>query len=152
MDRKTILAAVDHTLLKQTATRGEIRALCEDAARYGTASVCVPPVFVAFAREVLAGRSKVCTVIGFPNGNATSAVKAFETKDAVINGADEIDMVANLSLVREGDWDGVGADIAAVRAACPGKVLKVIVETCLLTEDEKKKLPSVVCAAGADYI
>ncbi len=152
MDRKTILAAVDHTLLKQTATHGEIRALCEDAARYGVASVCVPPIFVAFANKILAGRVKVCTVIGFPNGNATSAAKAFETADAVKNGADEIDMVANLSLVREGDWDGVGADIAAVRAACPGKVLKVIVETCLLTEEEKEKLPSVVAAAGADFI
>ena len=152
MDQKTILAAVDHTLLRQTATHDEIRALCEDAAAYGTASVCVPPAFVAFAKEVLRGRTKVCTVIGFPNGNSTSEAKAFETRDAVKNGADEIDMVANLSLVREGDWSGVKSDIAAVRAACPGKVLKVIVETCLLTETEQEILPSVVADAGADYI
>ena len=152
MDRKEIVSKVDHTLLKQTATHGEIRALCEEAARYGAASVCVPPCFVSFAREVLRGRASVCTVVGFPNGNTTSAVKAFETEDAVRNGADEVDMVANLSLIREGDWDGVKADIAAVRAACPGKVLKVIVETCLLTEAEKKALPEIVAAAGADFI
>ena len=148
MDRKALLKTVDHTLLKQTATHEQIRLLCEEAARYGTASVCVPPCFVSFARVCLAGRIPVCTVIGFPNGNATTAVKAFETEDAVKNGADEIDMVANLSLIREGNWDAVKADIAAVRAACPGKILKVIVETCLLTEEEKKELP----AAGADYI
>ena len=152
MDRKELLSKVDHTLLKQTATHDQIRVLCEEAARYGTASVCVPPVYVSFAREVLKGASAVCTVIGFPNGNATTASKVFETKDAVLNGADEIDMVANLSLIREGDDEGVVSDIASVREACPGKVLKVIVETCLLTEEEKKKLPALVARAGADYI
>lgn len=152
MENRELLRAVDHTLLKQTATREEIRALCEDAARYGVASVCVPPCHVAFAKEILAGKCAVCTVIGFPNGNTTTAAKAFEAADAVARGADEIDMVANLSCVREGDWEGVRADIAAVRAACPGKILKVIVETCLLTEEEKKKLPAVVFAGGGDFI
>lgn len=152
VNREFILSKVDHTLLAQTATHDEIRALCEDAAEYHVASVCVPPHYVSFAKEVLAGRVAVCTVIGFPNGNATTAAKVFETKDAVANGADEIDMVANLSLVREGDWDGVRADIAAVRDACPGKILKVIVETCLLIREEKKCLCTVVAAGGADFI
>ena len=152
MTHREILSHVDHTLLRQTATKAEIAALCEEAARYGVASVCVPPHFVTFARGVLKGRIAVCTVVGFPNGNTTTAAKVYETRNAVARGADEIDMVANLSLVREGDLDGVRADIEAVRAACPGKILKVIVETCLLTEEEKRALPAVVAASGADYI
>lgn len=152
MELKTILSKVDHTLLRQTATWEEICKLCDEGIRYGVASVCIPPCFVKAASEYLAGRLPVCTVIGFPNGYMTTAAKAFETREAVANGADEIDMVINLGFLREKHFDKVEADIAAVRAACPGKILKVIVETCLLTEEEKIKMCKIVGNSGADFI
>lgn len=152
MDQKEILAKVDHTLLLVTATWEEIRELCDDAMRYGTASVCIPPCYVRQAKEYVGGRMKVCTVIGFPNGNHTTAVKVFEAKDAVENGADELDMVINIGMVKAGDFGGVLEEIRAVRAACPGRLLKVIIETCLLTEAEKIKLCQVVTESGADFI
>ncbi len=152
MDRKEILAKVDHTLLLQTATWEEIRALCDDAMHYGTASVCIPPCYVRQAKEYMGGRMKVCTVIGFPNGNHTTAAKVFEAKDAVANGADELDMVINIGMVKAGDFDGVLEEIRAVKAACHDRLLKVIIETCLLTEEEKIRLCHVVTESGADYI
>ncbi len=147
-----ILSKCDHTLLLQTATPNEIIALCDDALEYNTASVCIPPCYVRLASEYLKGRVKVCTVIGFPNGNATSEVKAFETADAVKNGADEIDMVINVGALRAGNTEYVLNDIIAVRNACKGKILKVIIETCLLTDEEKKTMCDIVYRAGADYI
>ena len=152
MELRNILSKVDHTLLRQTATWEEIRTLCDDGVRYGTASVCIPPSYVARAHDYLAGRLLVCTVIGFPNGYMTTAVKVAETKDAVANGADEIDMVINLGDLRDGRYDAVASEIAAVRAACSGKVLKVIIETCLLTEEEKIRMCSIVGESGADFI
>ena len=152
MELRNILSKVDHTLLRQTATWEEIRTLCDDGVRYGTASVCIPPSYVARAHDYLAGRLPVCTVIGFPNGYMTTAVKVAETKDAVANGADEIDMVINLGDLRDGRYDAVASEIAAVRAACSGKVLKVIIETCLLTEEEKIRMCSIVGESGADFI
>lgn len=146
-----ILAAVDHTLLSQTAVWEEIRALCDDAVKYGCASVCVPPTYVKKAAEYIAGKTMVCTVIGFPNGYSTTAVKCFEAREAAENGADEIDMVVNLGLVREGRFDEVREEIDAVCAAC-GKPVKVIVETCLLTREEKIKLCEVVSASQALFI
>ena len=152
MKDKDILSIVDHTLLKQTATWQQIRQLCDDAVAFETASVCIPPAFVKQAKEYLDGRMKVCTVIGFPNGYNTTAVKVYETQDAVKNGADEIDMVINIGRVKEGDFDFVEGEIKAVRQACLGKILKVIIETCLLTEEEKVKLCQIVADSGADYI
>ena len=147
-----ILSVCDHTLLLQTATPSEIVALCEDALKYKTASVCVPPCYVALASETLKGSVPVCTVVGFPNGNSTVASKCFETREAVENGADEIDMVINIGYLRAGNIDYVRNEISAVRNECKGKTLKVIIETCLLTESEKKLMCSVVAEAGADYI
>lgn len=152
MDQKELLAKVDHTLLLQTATWEEIRALCDDAMHWGTASVCIPPCYVRQAKEYVGGRMKVCTVIGFPNGNHTTATKVFETEDAVANGADEIDMVINIGMVKAGNYDFVLEEIRAVRAACHGRLLKVIIETCLLTEAEKIKMCGIVTESGADYI
>ena len=152
MELKELLSHVDHTLLAQDCTPEEIRNLCADAVHYGTASVCIPPRYVSLARDCCAGQTAVCTVIGFPNGYNTTAAKAFETRDAVENGADEIDMVIPVGAVKAGDWDAVEADIRAVRAACPGKILKVIIETCLLTDAEKIRLCALVGACGADYI
>lgn len=152
MDQKELLAKVDHTLLLQTATWEEIRELCDDAMHWGTASVCIPPCYVRQAKEYVGGRMKVCTVIGFPNGNQTTAVKVFETEDAVENGADEIDMVINIGMVKAGNYDFVLEEIRAVRAACHGRLLKVIIETCLLTEAEKVKMCGIVTESGADYI
>lgn len=152
MDQKELLAKVDHTLLLQTATWEEIRALCDDAMHFGTASVCIPPCYVRQAKEYVGGRMKVCTVIGFPNGNHTMATKVFETEDAVANGADEIDMVINIGMVKAGNYDFVMEEIRAVRAACHGRLLKVIIETCLLTEAEKIKMCGIVTESGADYI
>ncbi len=152
MNINEILNKCDHTLLLQTATTSEINALCADALRYKTASVCVPPCYVRQAAEMLKGEVKVCTVIGFPNGNTTSNCKAFETREAVENGADEIDMVINLGALREGNYDYVRDDIIAVRNACKGKILKVIIETCLLTDDEKRIMCKIVSESGADYI
>lgn len=152
MDRAEIFEKVDHTLLAQTATWEDIRQICDDAANYGTASVCIPPAYVKQAKEYLAGRVKVCTVIGFPNGYHTTAVKEFETRDAVANGADEIDMVINLGWVKEKAFDKVEKEICVLKNACQGRILKVIIETCLLTEEEKIKMCETVTNAGADYI
>lgn len=152
MDIKDILKTCDHTLLRVDCRSDEIRALCDQAVKYGCASVCIPPCHVAGAKRYVGDRLKICTVIGFPNGYMTSAAKAFETEDAVKNGADEIDMVINLSMVKDGCWDDVARDISAVRRACRGKILKVIIECCLLTDEEKKRLCAVVAECGADYI
>ncbi|MBR5295369.1 MAG: deoxyribose-phosphate aldolase [Clostridia bacterium] len=152
MTEKEILSHVDHTLLSQSATWDEIRALCEDAIRFGTASVCIPPSYVKKAKDFCGERMKVCTVIGFPNGYHIPEVKAFEAKKAVEDGADEIDMVINIGLVKEEKWDEVQAEIALVREACAGKILKVIIETCLLNEKEKIEMCRITGAAGADYI
>ena len=152
MELKDILARCDHTLLRPDCTSGEIKDLCDQAVKYGCASVCIPPCHVAGAKRYVGNRMKVCTVIGFPNGYMTTAAKAYETVDAVKNGADEIDMVVNLSMVKDACWGDVAADIRAVRAACPGKVLKVIIECCLLTDDEKVKLCGIVSDCRADYI
>ncbi len=152
MNKEQILSHVDHTLLSQTATEEEIRTLCEEAVRFGTASVCVPPSQVRWAKSCVEGRTAVCTVIGFPNGYATTAVKCFEAAEAVRDGADEIDMVINLGWVRERRYDRVLDEIRAVKAACGDKLLKVIVETCLLTAEEKIQLCRVVSESGAEYI
>lgn len=152
MDVKKILSYCDHTLLSQGATEDEIRALCDDGIRFGTASVCIPPCHVKMAKEYVKGRLAICTVIGFPNGYMTAEAKVFETANAVQNGADEIDMVINIGLVKDKKYDAVLAEIRKVRAACEGKLLKVIVETCLLSEEEKIEMTRVVSASGADYI
>lgn len=152
MDRKEILSKVDHTLLAQTATWEEIRQICDDAVSYGTASVCIPPSYVKRAEAYLAGRVKVCTVIGFPNGYHTTAVKEFETRDAIANGADEIDMVINLGWLRDKQFERVEEEIRVLKNACGDKLLKVIIETCLLTEEEKIRMCQIVTDAGADYI
>ena len=152
MDIKDILARCDHTLLRTDCTAAEIRALCDDAIRFGCASVCIPPAHVAGAKRYVNGQMKICTVIGFPNGYNTTAAKVFETEDAVKNGADEIDMVINLSMVKDGCWQDVEKDIMAVREATRGYVLKVIIECCLLTDEEKIKLCEIVSASGAEYI
>ncbi len=152
MDVKDILAKCDHTLLAQTATWDEIKAVCDDGVKYGTASVCIPPCYVKQASEYLAGRLPVCTVIGFPNGYNATEVKCFEAWKAVKDGADEIDMVINIGAVKAGDYDYVLQEIREVKAACEGRLLKVIIETCLLTDEEKIKLCGIVTEAGADYI
>ena len=152
MDVKQILSYCDHTLLSQTATWEEIRVICDDGMRYGTASVCIPPSFVRMAKEYVGERLKICTVIGFPNGYNTTAVKCFETRDAVAAGADEIDMVINLGDLKMGKDDVVENEIRAIKAACDGRLLKVIIETCLLTEDEKLRMCGIVTRAGAEYI
>ena len=152
MDIKDILARCDHTLLRTDCTAAEIRALCDDAIRFGCASVCIPPAHVAGAKRYVDGKMKICTVIGFPNGYNTTAVKVFETKDAVENGADEIDMVINVGELKSGNTVYVENEIKAVRAACEGKILKVIIETCLLTENEKITMCDIVTRSGADYI
>ena len=152
MNINEILSYCDHTLLLQTATKDEIIALCDDALKFKTASVCIPPCYVRLASDYLKGRVKVCTVIGFPNGNTTSECKAFETAQAIANGADEIDMVINIGALREGDTEYVKNDILAVRNACIGKVLKVIIETCLLTDEEKKLMCQIVAECKADFI
>ncbi|MCI2049835.1 MAG: deoxyribose-phosphate aldolase [Lachnospiraceae bacterium] len=152
MDIEKILAKVDHTLLLQTATWDEIRVICDDAVHYHTASVCIPPCYVRAAREYLGDRMRICTVIGFPNGNTTTAVKVFETEDALRNGADEIDMVINIGMLKAGDDAGVLDEVRAVRQACKGRILKVIIETCLLSEAEKIRMCGIVTEAKADFI
>ena len=152
MEQKEILSKVDHTLLAQTATWEEIKVICDDAVAYQTASVCIPPSYVKQAAEYLGDKMPVCTVIGFPNGYNTTAVKIFETADAVKNGAEEIDMVINLGWVKEGRYDLVKEEIQAVKKACGGKLLKVIIETCLLTEEEKIRMCRTVTEADAEYI
>lgn len=152
MNVSYILSKVDHTLLSQSATWDEIRALCDDGLKYGTASVCIPPSYVKDAADYLGGRLPVCTVIGFPNGYNTTACKCFEASDAVENGADEIDMVINIGWVKDGLYDNVLEEINAVKAACHGRLLKVIIETCLLTEEEKIRMCEIVSASDADFI
>ena len=152
MEIKEILAKCDHTLLAPTATPDDIRRICDEGIEFGTASVCIPPCYVDLAARYSGGRIPICTVIGFPNGNMTTAAKCFETRDAVANGASEIDMVINIGMLRAGRVDYVRDEIAAVRAECRGRVLKVIIETCLLTDEEKKLMCSVVAQGGADYI
>ena len=152
VDVKKILAMCDHTLLSQTATWAEIRAICDDGMKYGCASVCIPAAYVKQAAEYCEGKLPICTVIGFPNGYATTAAKCFMTADAVANGADEIDMVINLGWVKDAKWDDLLAEIRAVKEACGGKLLKVIIETCFLTEEEKVEMCRIVTASGADYI
>lgn len=152
MDFRDMLSKCDHTLLRQDSTWDEIKKLCDEGVKYGVASVCIPPSFVKRACEYLCGRLPVCTVIGFPNGYSTTAVKVAETEDAVANGADEIDMVINVGFVKDRMWDELLSELKAVRAACRGKVLKVIIETCLLTRDEKIELCRIVSESGADYI
>ena len=152
MTERELLQAVDHTLLKQTATWEQIREICEDAMRFQTASVCIPPSFVRQASEYLGGRCAVCTVIGFPNGYCTTAVKVFETEDAVRNGADEIDMVINLGWVKEKEYGRILDEINQVKKACGGRILKVIIETCLLNEEEKIRLCRTGTGSEADFI
>ena len=152
MDHAKLLNKVDHTLLAQGATWEEIRQICDDAIRFKTASVCIPPSYVKQAKGYVGDRMKICTVIGFPNGYNTTAVKEFETRDAIENGADEIDMVINIGWVKDGRYDLVEEEIRCLKAACGDKILKVIIETCLLTDTEKIRMCEVVTAAKADFI
>ena len=152
MNTAEILKHVDHTLLTQTATWEEIRQICDDGIAYGTASVCIPPSYVKQAKEYVQDRVAVCTVIGFPNGYMTTKTKEFETRDALENGADEIDMVVNIGWVKDQKFDMIEQEIRTLKAACGTKILKVIIETCLLTDEDKIQMCSVVTNAGADYI
>ena len=152
MDIKEILSKCDHTLLAQGATWEQIKVICDDGVKYGTASVCIPASYVKQAKEYVGEKLPICTVIGFPNGYSTTAVKCFETEDAVKNGADEIDMVINIGWLKDKRYDDLLNEIRAVKAACGGKLLKVIIETCLLTDEEKIKMCEIVSASGADYI
>ena len=152
MKLQEILSKCDHTLLAQTATWEEIKAICDDGMKYRTASVCIPASFVKQAKEYVGGKLPICTVIGFPNGYDTTAAKCFMASDAVDNGADEVDMVINIGWAKEGKFHAVRDEIAAVKKACKGKLLKVIIETCLLTDEEKIALCKAVSDSGADYI
>ena len=152
MNKQEIMRHVDHTILTTTATWEQVQAICDQGLKYNTASVCIPPRYVKKAHQYLGNRLKVCTVIGFPNGYQMPEVKVFETEDAVRCGADEIDMVINLGLVKAGDWEGVLSEIKAVKASCKGRILKVIVEACQLTYEEKLAVCRVVSMSGADFI
>ena len=152
MDINLILSKCDHTLLKQDATFEQIKGICDDAIKYNTASVCIPPSFVKAASDYVGGKVKICTVIGFPNGYNTTDVKCFEAADAVKNGADEIDMVINIGWVKEKKYSLILDEINKVKASCDGKLLKVIIETCLLTDEEKKEMCRIVSDSRADYI
>ena len=152
MDVKEILKHCDHTLLKQESTWAQIKEICDDGMKYHCASVCIPASYVHQAAEYVGNDLKICTVIGFPNGYSTTAVKVFETEDAIRNGADEIDMVINIGWVKDQKWDDLLGEMKAVKESCQGRILKVIVEACLLTEEEKIKLCELVTASGADYI
>jgi deoxyribose-phosphate aldolase len=152
MELKDILAKCDHTLLAQTATWEDIKAICDDGMKYSTASVCIPASFVKQAKEYVGEKLAICTVIGFPNGYATTKAKCFMAADAVENGADEVDMVINIGWAKEGKWEDLTAEIAAIKAACGSKILKVIIETCLLTDEEKIALCKCVSDSGADFI
>ena len=152
MEAKNILKHVDHTLLTQTATWSDIKMILNDAIAYGTASACIPPSYVKQASEYVEDKLVICTVIGFPNGYMTTAVKEFETKDAIANGAEEIDMVINIGWLKDQKYDLIEDEIRTLKAACGDKILKVIIETCLLTDEEKIKMCQIVTAAGADYI
>ena len=152
MNIKEILSKCDHTLLTQSATWADIKAICDDGIKYSTASVCIPPSFVKEAKEYVQDKLAICTVIGFPNGYNTTAVKVFETADAIANGADEIDMVINIGDLKAKKHEAILGEIRAIKEACGEKILKVIIETCLLTDEEKAKMCEIVTAAGADYI
>ena len=152
MTKNEIMKYVDHTLLLQGATWDDIKAICDDGLKYGTASVCIPPSYVKEAAEYLGGRLAVCTVIGFPNGYNTTKIKCAETADAIENGAEEIDMVINIGDLKGGRYDRILEEIKAIKAVCGDKILKVIIETCLLTDEEKIRMCKVVTEAGADFI
>ncbi len=152
MEIKEILKYVDHTLLKQEATWEQMKVICDDAIKFSTASVCVPPSFVKECKDYCGDKMKICTVIGFPNGYNTTATKVFETEDAIKNGADEIDMVINIGWAKEKKFDLIKEEIKAIKKACGEKILKVIIETCLLTDEEKKEMCKAVTEAGADFI
>ncbi len=152
MDVKKILAACDHTLLLQGATWEEIRGICDGAMKYQTASICIPPCYIQRARDYMGDRMRICTVIGFPNGNMTTESKVFETKDALAKGADEIDMVINIGMLKAGEDDYVLEEIRAIKEACGDHILKVIIETCLLTDEEKIRMCQIVTESGADFI
>jgi len=152
MDIRKILAAVDHTLLAQTATWEQIKQICDEGIEYKTASVCIPPSFVKRAKEYVGEKLAICTVIGFPNGYSTTAAKVCETQDALANGADEIDMVINIGDLKDKRYNDLLNEIKSIKSACGGKILKVIIETCLLTDDEKIKMCQIVTEAGADFI
>ena len=152
MDLRKLCSMVDHTLLKQTATWDQIKALCDEAMEFGTASVCTPPCYVKQAHDYVQGKLTICTVVGFPNGNMTTNAKEFETLEALANGAEEIDMVINIGMLRAGNTDYVANEIRRLKEACGRRILKVIIETCLLTEEEKKTMCRIVTDCGADFI
>lgn len=152
MDIKKILSSVDHTLLSQTATWEEIKTICDDGMKYNVASVCIPTCYVKKAKDYVGNKLKVCTVIGFPNGYSTTKTKVYETKDAIDNGADEIDMVINIGMLKDGLYSEVEDEIRQIKGACGDKILKVIIETCLLTDEEKIKMCDIVTNSGADFI
>ena len=152
MDQNEILRRVDHTILAPTAVWEQVKQACDDGKRLGVASVCIPPRYVKKANDYVGNTLKICTVVGFPNGYSTPEVKVFETEDAIRDGADEIDMVINQGLAKEGDWEGLLAEIRAVKASCQGRILKVIIEACSFTEEEKISLCRVVSMSGADFI
>ncbi len=152
MDLRKLCSMVDHTLLKQTATWDQIKALCDEAMEFGTASVCIPPCYVKQAHDYVQGKLTICTVVGFPNGNMTTNAKEFETLEALANGAEEIDMVINIGMLRAGKTDYVANEIRRLKEACGRRILKVIIETCLLTEEEKKTMCRIVTDCGADFI
>jgi len=152
MNKEEILNKVDHTLLSQTATWEEIKTICDDGIKYNVASVCIPPCFVKRAKEYVGQNLKICTVIGFPNGYQTTETKVFETTDAIKNGADEIDMVINIGNVKDNKYDEILTEINAIKEACNGKILKVIIETCLLTDEEKAEMCKIISKSNADYI
>lgn len=152
MDINEILSKCDHTLLSQSATWSEIKEICDDGMKYNTASVCIPASYVKQAKEYVGDRLAICTVIGFPNGYSTTAVKCFEAEDAVKNGADEIDMVINIGWVKDKKYDLILNEIREIKKACNGKILKVIIETCLLSDEEKVEMCKIVSKSGADYI
>ncbi len=152
MDLRKLCSMVDHTLLKQTATWDQIKTLCDEAMEFGTASVCIPPCYVKQAHDYVQGKLTICTVVGFPNGNMTTNAKEFETLEALANGAEEIDMVINIGMLRAGNTDYVANEIRRLKEACGRRILKVIIETCLLTEEEKKTMCRIVTDCGADFI
>ena len=152
MDIPQLLRHVDHTILSPCATWEQVKTACDQALAHNTATVCIPPRYVKRAADYVGSHLKLCTVVGFPNGYSTPEVKVFETEDAIRNGADEIDMVVNLGLVKDGDWEGVVSEIKAVKASCKGRILKVIVEACLLTREEKINMCRVVSMSGADFL
>lgn len=152
MERNEIYRRVDHTLLAQESTWEQVRGICDDALEYGTASVCIPPSYVKRAKEYVGNRMRICTVIGFPNGYNTTEVKVFETADAIQNGADEIDMVINIGWLKDGEDELIADEIRRIKEACAGRILKVIIETCLLTGEEKIRMCRIVTEAGADFI